>query len=216
MDLSKIDGLTEEQKASITQQFSNETEGLRKKNEELLGEKKSIQGTIAEQAEIAERARQAAVTAEEARLKATNDMDGLKSHYEKQLAEQTATANESAKQAKEALLARDKSNAINSALTMIHDKFKPLAKATLSNMLNISYNDQGVAITEYKYEGNVVATNQNELKEWAKGQAVFKQIMTGADSSGAGSGGGGSIAGGGTMTLTEKAIYLNENPQATL
>ena len=185
MGLSKFD-LSEEVTAAIKAEFAKETEGLRNKNEQLLGEKKTIQGTIAEQAQIAEDARQAAVKAEEARLKAANDMDGLKSHYEAQLAEQTAAANEQAKTAREALLSRDKGSVLNQLKSLIHDDFKDLASDKLSNMLKVGYNDQQQPVTTFEHEGKVVASSVEEFKGWASEQPQFAKILKGVDSSGAG------------------------------
>jgi hypothetical protein len=165
--------------------FKTGTEGLRKKNEELLGEKKTMQGTAAEQTQIAEDARKAAVTAEELRLKAANDMDGLKSHYETQLAEQTATASAAAKIAKSALLSRDKGVVLSQTLSLIHDDYKDLASAQLSNMLKIGYNDQQQPVTTFEHDGKVVANNVEEFKSWASDQPTFKKILNGVDSSGA-------------------------------
>jgi len=186
MDLSKIEGLTEDQQAAIAAIVEKETEGLRNKNEQLLGEKKTIQGTIAEQAKIAEDARQAAVKAEEARLKAANDMDGLESHYEAKLAEQTAAANEQAKAAREALLSRDKGSVLNQVKSLIHDDFRDLASDKLSNMLKVGYNDQQQPVTTFEHEGKVVASNIEEFKGWASEQPQFAKILKGVDSSGAG------------------------------
>ena len=185
MDLSKFD-LSEEVTAAIQAEFTKETEGLRNKNEQLLGEKKTNQGTIAEQAQIAEDARQAAVKAEEARLKAANDMDGLKSHYEARLAEQTAAANEQAKTAREALLSRDKGSVLNQVKSLIHDDYRDLASDKLSNMLKVGYNDQQQPVTTFEHEGKVVASNIEEFKGWASEQPQFAKILKGVDSSGAG------------------------------
>jgi len=185
MDLSKFD-LSEETAAEIKALHNAETEGLRNKNDQLLGEKKSIQGTVAEQAQIAEDARQAAVKAEEARLKAANDMDGLKSHYETQLAEQTAAANDLAKKAQDALHSRDKGTVLNQLNNLIHDDFKELAGAQLSNMLKVGYNDQQQPVTTFEYEGKVVASSVDEFKGWASEQPQFAKILKGVDSSGAG------------------------------
>ena len=185
MDLSKIEGLTEAQSAAITAILNTETEGLRNKNEQLLGEKKTMQGTAAEQTQIAEDARQAAVKANEDALKSAGDMEGLKSHYETQLAEQTASANEQAAAAREALLSRDKGSVLNKALGLIHDDYKGLAEAQLSNMLKISYNDQQQPVTTFEHEGKVVANNVDEFKSWAAEQSQFKKILNGVDSSGA-------------------------------
>ncbi len=187
MDLSKIEGLnlTEEQTAAITAQYNAETEGLRNKNEQLLGEKKNVQQSISEQAQALEDARKAAVTAEEERLKLAGDVEGLKSHYESQLAESTAAANEQAKKAQDALLSRDKGSALNKTLSLIHDDYKDLASAQLSNMLKVSYNDQGEVSTSYEHDGKVIANNVDEFKSWAAEQPAFKRILNGVDSSGA-------------------------------
>ena len=184
MDLSTYD-LSEEVKAAITAQYNTDTEGLRNKNEQLLGEKKTMQGTAAEQTQIAEDARSAAVKAEELRLIAAGEMDGLKTHYETQLAEQTASANDAAKSAKDALHSRDKGSVLNKVLSLIHDDYKGLAEAQLSNMLKIGYNDQQQPVTTFEHEGKVVANNVDEFKGWAAEQSQFKKILNGVDSSGA-------------------------------
>ncbi len=186
MDISKIEGLTEEQQAAITAQFNASTEGLRNKNAELLSEKKEIQGSIAEQQQIAEDARLAAIKANEDALKAAGDVEGLKSHYEAQLAEQTASANESAKLANEALLSRDKGAVLNSALGLIHDDYKELASAQLAGMIKVVYNEDKQPVTTFESGGKVVANNLQEFEGWAKEQPAFKRILNGVDSSGAG------------------------------
>ena len=70
----------------------------------------------------------------------------------------------------------DKGSVLNSALGLIHDDYKDLASAQLSNMLKISYNDQGEAITAFEHEGKVIANNVSEFKSWAGEQASFKKI----------------------------------------
>lgn len=211
MDLSKIEGLTEEQQALITAMHNTETEGLRNKNEQLLGEKKNIQGTVAEKEKIAEDARQAAVKAEEEKLKASNDMEGLKTHYEKQLAEQTATANEAVKAVQQALLSRDKGTVLNKVNNLIHDDFKDLASDKLSNMLKVGYNDQQQPIITFEQDGKVVANNIDEFKSWAGEQPQFAKILKGVDSSGANTqrSQGNGVASG-KLTLTEQAIQANK------
>lgn len=185
MDLSKVEGLTEEQQASITAMYNADTEGLRNKNDELLGEKKTAAAQAVKNAQIAEDARLAAVKAEEARLIASGETDKLKTHYETQLAEATAAANEQAETAKNALLSRDKGAVLSQALGLIHDDYKGLAEAQLSNMLKVSYNDQQQPITTFEHDGKVVANNIEEFKGWANEQSSFKKILNGVDSSGA-------------------------------
>ncbi len=208
MDLSKIEGLTEQQTAAITAILNTETEGLRNKNEELIGEKRAMQGSVAEQAQQVEDARLAAVKANEEALKSAGDMEGLKTHYETQLAEQTATANEAAKAAQNALLSRDKGTVLNKALGLIHDDYKGLAEAQLSNMLKISYNDQQQPVTTFEHEGKVVANNIEEFKGWAGEQSQFSKILKGVDSSGAGTtrSQSNSVASGGENTAFEQRL----------
>lgn len=208
MDLSKIEGLTEQQTAAITAILNTETEGLRNKNEELIGEKRAMQGSVAEQAQQVEDARLAAVKANEEALKSAGDMEGLKTHYETQLAEHTAAANEAAKAAQNALLSRDKGTVLNKALGLIHDDYKGLAEAQLSNMLKISYNDQQQPITTFEYEDKVVANNIEEFKSWAGEQSQFSKILKGVDSSGAGTtrSQSNSVASGGENTAFEQRL----------
>ena len=213
MDLSTIEGLTAEQLEAIKAAHDKSIEGLKSKNEQLLGEKKTVQASVAEQAQIAENARQAAVKAEEERLKAAKDVEGLKSHYETQLAEATAAANEAAKKAQDALVSRDKGSVLNQVKNLIHEDFRELAGASLSNMLNISYNDQQQPVISFTNNGEVVANNIDEFKSWAREQDQFKKILKGVKSSGAGATRTGG-ARGQPMTLTEKAIAMNKNPNA--
>ena len=191
MDLSTIEGLTltPDQLAAINAASQADidaaTTGLVNKNNELLGEKKTALQSVTEQNEALDQARLAATKAEEERLKLAGDVDGLKKHYEEQLAEATATANNAAETARDALLSRDKGTVLNQALSLIHDDYKGLAKAQLSNMLKIGYNDQQQPVTTFEHEGKVVANNIEEFKGWASEQDSFKKILNGVDSSGA-------------------------------
>ena len=185
MDLSKIEGLSEDHIAAITAQYNTDTEGLRNKNTELLDEKSRRKLVSDEQTQALEDARQVAVKAEEAKLIASGETDKLKLHYEEQLAERTATADLATKTAKDALLSRDKGDVLSKVLGLIHDDYKGLAEAQLSNMLKIGYNDQGAIITTFESEGKVIANNVEEFKSWASEQPSFKKILNGVDSSGA-------------------------------
>jgi predicted nuclease with TOPRIM domain len=213
MDLSKIEGLSEDQQAAIMAQFNTGIEGLKNKNSELINEKKNVQQANEEKEQALEDARKAALNAEEQRLKLAGDMDGLKTHFEQQLAEQTAKANEAAEKAQTALLSRDKQSVLGKALALIHDDFKAVSTPMLSSMIDISYNDKGEAVTSFKNNGEVIATDVSTFQSWAEKQDTFKNILNGVNSSGAGATQTGS-ASGKPLTLTEKAIMLNQNPNA--
>ncbi len=192
MDLSLIAGLnlTEEQMSAINAASAADvtaaTASLVNKNNDLLGEKDQRRIAAQEKDLELDSARAAAVTAEEQRLKLSGDMDGLKLHYETQLAETTATSKASEEKATKALDQYHRGSALNSALDLIHVDYKDLAKAQLSNMLKISYNDAGEAITTFEHDGKVVANNVGEFGSWASEQSAFKKILNGVDSSGAG------------------------------
>ena len=185
MDLSGVEGLTPEQVTAITAQHTLSTEGLANKNAELLNEKKTVQQRLNDESQALEDSRLAAVKANEDALKAAGDMEGLKAHYESQLAESTAAANANAEKATQALQSRDKGEALNSALSLIHDDYKGISTAMLSNMIDISYNEKGETLTTYTDNGKVVANNAEEFKSWASEQPAFSKILNGVNSSGA-------------------------------
>ncbi len=215
MDLTTIEGITftPEQAAAIMKQHQTgidaATTGLVNKNNELLGEKKTAMQSVSDADLALLQAREVATKAEEDRLKLAGDVEGLKAHYENQLAEATATANTLAKTAQDALLSRDKGAVMSQVLGLIHDDYKGLAEAQLSNMLKIGYNDQQQPITTFEHEGKVVANNVEEFKGWAAEQSQFKRILNGVDSSGADTTRS-TTSGGKPMTLTEQAIAANK------
>ncbi|MBL4941110.1 MAG: hypothetical protein JKY81_05535 [Colwellia sp.] len=225
MDLTTIEGITftPEQTAAIMKQHQTgidaATTGLVNKNNELLGEKKTAMQSVSDADLALTQAREVATKAEEDRLKLAGDVEGLKSHYENQLAEATANANTLAKTAQDALLSRDKGSVMSQVLGLIHDDYKGLAEAQLSNMLEIGYNDQQQPTTVFKDKGVVVANNVDEFKSWAAEQPQFKRILNGVDSSGADT--TQSRASGSTtnkeyknMSIAEQTAYLKTvNPQ---
>lgn len=187
MDLTDVEGLTEAQIAAVTAKFDAETSGLKAKNDQLLTEKKSVQGQYAEQEQIAADARAAAVSAEENRLKDAKDMEGLKAHYEEQLATSTAAEKESARIANDRLNRIHKDSAINEVLSGVADSFKPFVKSQLESSIQISYNENNEVVTTYTDNGNVVAASASDFVGWAGGQDSWKAVLKGVDSSGAGS-----------------------------
>lgn len=191
MDLSTIEGLnlSAEQITAINAasqaDIDTATAGLRNKNEELIGEKRGMQSTVADNEKLLADARMASTKLAEEKLLAEGKYTEALELREKQNAELTATANAATEKAKSALDNYHKGNALNSALDLIHSDYKDLAKAQLSNMLKIGYNDQGEATTTYEHNGEVVANNVEEFKGWASEQPAFKKILNGVDSSGA-------------------------------
>ena len=195
MDLSKIDGLTEEQVAAITELYGAETLGLKTKVDELLTEKKTASQKAKEAEEIAEQARLAATEAEKQRLANEGKFDELKKLHEKELAEATAKYEQEATASKEALNKYHKGAALNQALSLIHDDYKAIAEPLLSNMIKVDYNENQQAVISFKQGDDVVAGNVDEFKSWASEQDAFKKILNGVNSGGAGSNGGNNTGG---------------------
>jgi len=209
IDYTQIPNLTEEQITALTGLHDADVSRLIINRDDIKQEKLNVQEKLTAAEQVAEDARKAAVEAEEKRLIASGETDKLREHYETQLAEKTATAELATKTAKDALLSRDKGDVMSKVLSLIHDDYKGLAEAQLSNMLKIGYNDQGAITTTFESEGKVIASSVDEFKSWASEQSSFKKILNGVDSSGADTKQSLS-ASGGKMTLTEQAIAANK------
>ena len=130
-DLSKIEGLTEEQQAAITAMATESEQGLKAKNEELLGEVKGYKTKIGESESAVGEARRLASEAKEKELKLSGDMDGLKTHYEEQIATATATSNQLAQERLDALMSRDKSEVKSQIMANVDPRFRPFAETML-------------------------------------------------------------------------------------
>jgi len=187
IDYAAIPGLTEDQIAALTSAHSTDVNNLIINRDDIKKEKLGVQEQLTAAELVAENARATAATAKEQALKAANDMDGLKLHYEEQLANTTAELTASAKTAKDALTSRDRGDVMSKVMGLVHDDHKWNSEAMLSNMLEIGYNDQQQLTTQFKSNGEVVANNVEEFNSWATEQESFKRILKGVDSSGAGS-----------------------------
>jgi flagellar biosynthesis GTPase FlhF len=188
MELEKMlaMGIDEDKAKALLGMHEESITGLKSKNEQLLTEKKGFQQTATEAQQQAEDARNAAVEAQKEKLANEGKFEELKKLQEKEIAEATAKAEEKTKVAEQALNKFHHGNALNAASSLIHDDFKDLSIDKLSNMVNVSYNEQGEASTTYHFNGEVVATTVDELKTWGLTQPWMKRIMNGVDSGGAG------------------------------
>ena len=185
IDYTKISGLTEDQITALTSAHNDDVSNLIINRDNIKQEKLGVQEKLTAAEQIAEDARAAATLAKEQVLKAAGDMEGLKKHYEDELATTTAELTATAKTAKDALTSRDRGDVMGKVMSLVHDDHKWNSEAMLSNMLEIGYNDQQQLTTSFKHEGNVVANNVDEFKSWAGEQDSFKKILKGVDSSGA-------------------------------
>ncbi|HHZ94946.1 MAG TPA: hypothetical protein EYN67_05155, partial [Flavobacteriales bacterium] len=164
IDYAAIPGLTEDQITALTSAHNTDVSNLIINRDNIKQEKLGVQEKLTAAEQVAEDARAAAVVAKEASLKAANDMDGLKLHYEEQLATTTAELTATAKTAKDALTSRDRGDVMGKVMGLVHDDHKWNSEAMLSNMLEIGYNDQQQLTTSFKHNGEVVANNVDEFK----------------------------------------------------
>ena len=161
-------------------------QGLMSSNDKLITEFKANKtrfDDVAAANDIAEAARKKAVEAEEARLQTTNDMDGLKTFYESQLAEQVATANQLAKTAQDALTDRDKGSVINDILSSVDDRYKNFVKTQLEGSVSIDYVD-GKAVTSIQ-DGDAQYATSKDFLDGVKDSEAWKHVLKATSLSGA-------------------------------
>lgn len=186
MDLSTIEGLTPEQAAAILEMHNKETEGLKTNRDAFRSEKEAAAAKAAENAQAAEAARQELVAKEQELLKAQGDMEGYRKSVEAEFAKREAVQKQLTEKAQNALLERDKTSVMADLQSMLHPDRAYAGKVMLSNALNVSYNDEGIANFTFKHNGEVVADSVESFKSWAAENSDYKQVLRGVDSGGAG------------------------------
>ena len=212
MDLSTIEGLTPEQAAAILEIHNKETEGLKTNRDAFRTEKEAAAAKATENAQAAEAARQELVAKEQELLKAQGDMEGYRKSVEAEFAKREAVQKELTEKARNALLERDKTSVMAELQGMLHPDRAYAGKVMLSNALNVSYNDEGIATFTFNHNGEVVADSIESFKSWAAENSDYKQVLRGVDSGGAGvtqSNGGTSLSSKkySDMTLKERAEF---------
>ena len=157
--------------------------GLMASNTTLLDESKANKTKAQEANEATELARKAATDAEEARLIASGETDKLKAHYEKQLAEGKAEANQLAEQATGALNARDKGEVINDILSNVDPRYKAFVKTQLDSTVSISYVD-GKPVANIQ-DGDAQYASSKDFLDGVKESDSWKHVLTATSLSGA-------------------------------
>ncbi len=136
-------GFDEEKAKEVIALHEDDITGLKDKNSELLGKISGSKAEIEAQQQAVEDARQVAAAAKEAELKAAGDMEGLKKHYEAELAEQTALLTQSAEKANDMLKQRDLKDVHFDILSKVRDNLAPAAQAMLNAATDINYDEDG-------------------------------------------------------------------------
>jgi len=194
-------GIDEDKIASILGLHNDDVKGLKSKNEQLIGENKGFRSKFGELESAAEEARQIAAEKEEARLKAEGDQEGLRKHYETQLADKTALLKAESEKAQNALLSRDKSVAQQQILSRVDERFRPFAEKMLSDSINVTYKEDGAAQYSFIDNGQEVANNVESFIGWAENNPTWQSVLSAPQSSG----GGANNTGGGAASDPDAA-----------
>lgn len=178
-------GISEEQADAILGLHNEDVNGLKSKNTELLGKFDTFKTDLSEKDKALEDARQVAALAEEAKLKANGDMEGLKKHYEGQLAETTAAMKLQTETAQNALKQRDLSEVYSEIMRGVHENFTPAAQALLAANTEVNYGEDGKAQVTICH-GDKEFNSTADFKEFAKTDPTWSAMLKAPDTKGTG------------------------------
>lgn len=213
MDLSSIEGLTEEQQSAVLSLHETETKGLRDNRDTLLTEKQEAK-RVADEASAAAKA--AADKAALAEAKKAGDLQALEKTLKEQAASELDRANSEVNKYKEMVLGGKR----DTIVTELSNQFvsPEAAKMILTQMVDVSAGDDGAVATFKDSAGNTITTDPKVFAEWLKGQDAFKPLLKGVDSAGGGAKGSTSSGGAGAqkpsgnfmkMSTAERVAHLN-------
>lgn len=178
-------GLDEDKAKEALALHEEDVGGLKTKNTELLGKFEGYKTDLSTKDQAIEDARKVAAAAEEAKLKANGDMEGLKKHYEEQLANTTAQMKLQTETAQNALKQRDLSEVHSDIMRGVHENFTPAAQALLNANTEVSYGEDGakkITIRHGEKEFNSTA----DFKEFAKSDPTWSAMLSAPNTQGVG------------------------------
>jgi len=178
-------GISEEQADAILGLHNEDVNGLKSKNTELLGKFDSFKTDLSAKDQALEDARQVAAKAEEEKLKANGDMEGLKAHYEEQLANTTAQMKLQTETAQNALKQRDLSEVHSDIMRGVHENFTPAAQALLAANTEVTYGDDGAKKVTIRH-GDKEFNSTADFKEFAKTDPTWSAMLKAPDTKGIG------------------------------
>lgn len=200
MDLSKIEGLTEEQQKAILAAHEAETSGLKSNNAALLEEKRKAK-ELADEA--SRKAKEEADKLAIATAKSAGDLKALEDTLAKQFSERETALKAENEKLKGLLVG----GARDSIVGELANSFvsAEAGKMLLKQMVEVSPSDNGMVTTFKDSAGQVITTDKKVFADWLKGQDAFKPLIKGVDSSGGGASGG---SGGGGAAPTDRAAKV--------
>ena len=185
MYLSTIEGLSEEQTASILAAHNADVEGLKNQQAKLVDETKSAKQAASENASAVEEARKAAADTEARNLELQGKYEEAQKIREDERAKLVAVAESERDNARNTLDKYHKSQAVSGILNNVLDQFKPAAEAVLAQNINIAYDDDGNVKTVFRH-GEQEFSSASDFINGVSGDAMWDGMLRGADSSGAG------------------------------
>lgn len=214
MDLSSIEGMTEEQQAAVLALHEAETSGLKSNNAALLEEKRKAK-ELADEA--SRKAKEEADKLALAEAKSAGDLKKLEETITSQFGEKLTEAQRKNELLNERLIGGQRDSLVSELANSFTSP--DAAKMILKQMVDVSLTDDGTVPTFKGMDGNVITTDKAVFADWLKGQDAFKSLIKGVDSSGGGAAGGSGGAGGGAaktyqqMTVDERVKFANEHPE---
>jgi hypothetical protein len=185
MDLSSVEGLTEDQRAAVMAAHDANVEGLKNQQKKLVDEAKTAKAAASENAATVEEARKAASDAEARALESQGKYDEAQKIREEERAKLVAVAESERDKAKNTLDKFHKSQAVNSILNNVLDQFRPAAEAVLDQNINIDYDEQGNVKTMFRH-GEQEFSSASDFINGVGEDAMWGGMLKGAVSSGAG------------------------------
>lgn len=215
MDLTEIEGLTPEQVEAISNLHNADIEGLKTKNGELLGKMDSFKGELTTKEQSLEEARKAAADAEIKALESQGKYEEAKKLSESELAKMVAREKELTQKAQDALKQRDLKDVKFSILSKVQDELKAPAEAMLNSITDITYDENGNALTSIKYADKEFS-NTADFLEFAQTDSTWSALLgapmtQGLDVKKSNAKGGGNLSSKpfNQMTMAEKKLYMD-------
>jgi rRNA maturation endonuclease Nob1 len=224
--LDSLEGLSEEMKAlyeekdgafylkieGLPQQDNSDIEGLKKKNEELLAEKKAEQKKRQEAEDQARRE-----TEEAARKK--GDIAALEASWQTKLEQAEAKHTEATKALQDQVYKLTVGQTAQSLASELSIKgSEAVLLPHITNRLQVETTESGeVKVRVLDSQGKPSALSIDDLKKEFRGNVAFKPLIVASNASGSGASGGGS--GGGAakkpseMTTQERLDFQKNDPQ---
>lgn len=183
----ELDAFIAESQKSAAEAAVGDVEGLKSKNQELLGKLK-------EQSKKAQDAEDATKKQQQEAAKLAGQMDEFEASVRGEYEPKIQAYESEIEGLKGRLLNGEKDRLVES----LASKFvsEQVGRMAVSSLIEVSQSEDGGVVTSFKdLDGQVITTDRAKFEEYLTGQEDFKPVLRGVDSSGGGASGGASGAG---------------------